>query len=66
VLNLDIHDRLAAAQAFKGEVAQVLADIAERVRQGGDGERAGKSASEGRLPVAEWWWSRRGGAQPAD
>lgn len=66
MLNLDIHDRLAAAQAFKGEVAQVLSDIAERVRQGAEGEQAGKSASESRLPCAQWWWSRRDGAQPAD
>jgi DNA-binding ferritin-like protein len=32
-LNSDLQDRLAAAQAYRSEVAQALADQAERVRQ---------------------------------
>jgi hypothetical protein len=57
LLNSDIRDRLAAAQAFRWEVSQTLADMAQRVRPSG-----------GRKPDANEWdnlsalaeWLRRG------
>lgn len=50
MLNSDIRDRLAAAQAFRWEVAQTLSDMAERLRNS-DGR---EQEDEGRTLLAEW------------
>lgn len=51
MLNSDIRDRLAAAQAFRWEVAQTLSDMAERLRKS-DGREP--ESDEGRTLLAEW------------
>jgi hypothetical protein len=51
LLNSDIRDRLAAAQAFRWEVAQTLSDMAERLRKS-DGRE--QECDEGRTLLAEW------------
>ncbi|MCW2283447.1 hypothetical protein M2323_001139 [Rhodoblastus acidophilus] len=50
MLNSDIRDRLAAAQAFRWEVAQTLSDMAERLRNS-DGR---EQEDEGPTLFAEW------------
>ena len=66
MLNSDIRDRLAAAQAFRWEVSQTLSDIAQRLRPSGGCEHDISNDYEGLFPLAEWLRRGAEGARDGD
>jgi len=63
VLNSDIRDRLAAAQAFHWEVSQTLSDMAQRLR---NPMREQDSDGDGCSLLAEFLQRRPDGASDGD